>query len=609
MPIIQDPSNPGQGSIITRTIRILFGFTRKWIGPGSRVWLGFKLVFLFLKNPVDSVKLLNLENLKKFRLAMTEHDASKILFFSENYVKGSNDEETGGSPVCEVQPFSAVLLSNHDEDNLALIKKGTHFNASFYLENNPDVEETGMDPLEHYFYTGWREGRDPSADFNTKYYIRQYLGAASQVPLCPLVHYIAGGIEKGNNTNTNIRNAEELLSLVISKNAHRKIICVFSHDNYAAIVGGIQIHMQDEQEVFNKSGISYLQFYPNGHQRVSSLSLDFLVRINLDGQPLGSIRTDHFLKFGSVLRHAKSFEVIGGLVQHTLHWALNSIDRFLENLNPPMVIMWLHDYFTCCPQYTLLRNDREYCFKPDVNSNSCLICKYGRERKINHKLFLSFFNRHVRLFLTPSPVSRSLIIDDYPVLEHKVEITPLLKMSEIKKLPQKRINQITEHNYKIKIAFLGYPYPLKGWNTWKTLIESISLLDYNLYLFAIQNLRTKEKFIPVSTSRQNRDASINALWNNNIDILFLWSLVPETYSLLLFEALASGCFIITNPLSGNIARYVKEHHCGMVLDDETALIDFLNDIQTVKNQLMDYKVNRAVTCSISPDITTVSRFL
>ena len=42
-----------------------------------------------------------------------------------------------------------------------------HFDAGFYRAQNPDVAAAGVDPLRHFLEIGWREGRNPSARFNT----------------------------------------------------------------------------------------------------------------------------------------------------------------------------------------------------------------------------------------------------------------------------------------------------------------------------------------------------------------------------------------------------------------------------------------------------------
>ena len=61
------------------------------------------------------------------------------------------------------------------------------FDTAWYLENNPDVQAAGVNPLVHYIGTGWREGREPNPAFNGE----DYLAANPDVraaDICPLVH-------------------------------------------------------------------------------------------------------------------------------------------------------------------------------------------------------------------------------------------------------------------------------------------------------------------------------------------------------------------------------------------------------------------------------------
>jgi hypothetical protein len=44
----------------------------------------------------------------------------------------------------------------------------TLFDDSWYLEQNPDVAASGVDPLLHYLKYGRFQGRDPHPSFNTK---------------------------------------------------------------------------------------------------------------------------------------------------------------------------------------------------------------------------------------------------------------------------------------------------------------------------------------------------------------------------------------------------------------------------------------------------------
>src|SRR5262249_32446700 len=70
------------------------------------------------------------------------------------------------------------------------------FDASYYLEMNPDVAATGCDPLEHYLRQGWLEGRNPHISFDTKFYLETNPDVAA-MDLNPLQHFVRSGWKEG----------------------------------------------------------------------------------------------------------------------------------------------------------------------------------------------------------------------------------------------------------------------------------------------------------------------------------------------------------------------------------------------------------------------------
>lgn len=62
------------------------------------------------------------------------------------------------------------------------------FDVVYYIGNNPDVRAAGVDAFQHFMETGYREGRDPSADFDVKFYLDTYMKGRPEEN--PLLHYI-----------------------------------------------------------------------------------------------------------------------------------------------------------------------------------------------------------------------------------------------------------------------------------------------------------------------------------------------------------------------------------------------------------------------------------
>lgn len=76
------------------------------------------------------------------------------------------------------------------------IKINKFFDIGYYLKNNPDVRESGDDPIMHYIYYGFKEGRNPSTNFLGKHYIQTY-SDVKKSNLNPLIHYSVYGIKEG----------------------------------------------------------------------------------------------------------------------------------------------------------------------------------------------------------------------------------------------------------------------------------------------------------------------------------------------------------------------------------------------------------------------------
>ena len=49
------------------------------------------------------------------------------------------------------------------------------FDVAYYLKHSPDVAAAGVDPFEHFWGFGYREGRNPSEDFDVRWYAQRYL--------------------------------------------------------------------------------------------------------------------------------------------------------------------------------------------------------------------------------------------------------------------------------------------------------------------------------------------------------------------------------------------------------------------------------------------------
>ncbi|WP_157235536.1 glycosyltransferase [Methylosinus sp. LW4] len=78
-------------------------------------------------------------------------------------------------------------------------KARRYFDPDYYLRCYLDVAEAQIEPFAHYFHEGWREGRNPRADFNSLWYLQMVTGADGS-GIDPLSHHVRNGAVAGVDT-------------------------------------------------------------------------------------------------------------------------------------------------------------------------------------------------------------------------------------------------------------------------------------------------------------------------------------------------------------------------------------------------------------------------
>ena len=74
------------------------------------------------------------------------------------------------------------------------------FLSKWYLDANPDVAASGMNPLYHFLRYGGLDGRDPHPWFDSSFYLQRYPDAAS-AQINPLVHFVTIGAAELRDPN------------------------------------------------------------------------------------------------------------------------------------------------------------------------------------------------------------------------------------------------------------------------------------------------------------------------------------------------------------------------------------------------------------------------
>ncbi|MEM1075847.1 MAG: FkbM family methyltransferase [Pseudomonadota bacterium] len=355
------------------------------------------------------------------------------------------------------------------------------------------------------------------------------------------------------------------------------IVVSISHDDYRKVTGGTQNCIQIEQKAAAKADMDYLNIHPVRacNALLPKAETDTATfRIALNGETIGVARYDEIL--AAIAMQSTAKQTLRFVVHHLLGHSPEAIAKLLEAGDQGRAYFWLHDYFGACQSYILLRNNMSYCGAPDAASQSCMICRYGLQRKSHIERFRAFFEESEITALAPSQAAADIWTRscDYELKE--LIVRPHIELVETTRL--QNLSKIEDvHASAIRVAYSGVPVEHKGWGTFARLVaacEHNSELEFHYFGSSDVELDVVKHHVDVVAS-QVPDAMIRAISSNGIDLVVHFAVWPETFSLTAAEALASSAFIVTNSKSGNVADLVRKTGRGVVLDDEESLIAWM----------------------------------
>ncbi len=372
-------------------------------------------------------------------------------------------------------PIKSVIPGRISNQKTLLEESGL-FNSEYYLRLNPDVRNAGVDPILHYLRFGGAEGRDPSSEFDSSWYLDTYPDIKS-AGINPLLHYLTFGKKEGRQIRS-VRESSTLtdnphpfhkkrggvtvqvpeqvmlapqMASLLTETLHSTYIVSLSHDDYLTITGGAQVYIADEQRLANQAGLSYLHIYPfrKNNSLVSDDELLYL-GINVDGIPIACTEAEELIDALNRLE-GKVLDKVS--IHHSMGFSAKFCRMFCI-FQKTKWFFWLHDYFSLCPSYNLLRNDVEYCGAPDINSNACRLCRYGNARADQAAAFERLFKMNKLEVASPSHFTYELWQSHFPVVVPVRVIPPVT-------LKWKSNSPVRYKGGTLRVGFLGYPWITK----------------------------------------------------------------------------------------------------------------------------------------------------
>ncbi len=471
-------------------------------------------------------------------------------------------------------------------DETALVAAA--FDADFYRARNPDIEEAGLDPLQHFLGGGWREGRDPNAQFS----VRAYLDANEDIALAglnPFLHYLAHGREEGRPLKLDLgfRNAilhravrlEDRIELerghdrpsgsaaklnAALKPLGERLFVTVSHDAYVDRIGGVQLCIQREAAAAAETGWSRLHLYPAIPALVTDFeTLDPQVGVIVDGRKKGLFSAALVAK---ALGERPPPREARFAVHSCLGHSIEAVSAVLDAAGAKIGFLWLHDQSSLCAGYTLLRNDIAFCGAPPPDSMACGVCIYGLRRRVqvaDHAAFLARFEVTV---LAPSQAQMDLFRHGsaYGGIEARVHphaaLRPLDAAAPVGSGP-------------LKLAFLGFAADHKGWPIFEALARAFEGDGRYAFLHLGGGAAQPGPWTTVAISPDGADGPTmaDAVRDLEIDAALILSICPETFSFTAHEAVAGGAAVVALADSGAVARLAADPALGRVAADEDEL--------------------------------------
>lgn len=356
-----------------------------------------------------------------------------------------------------------------------------------------------------------------------------------------------------------------------------KSVLVLTHSDYVHTDAGVEKVIQGHQKLFLENGYNFIAVYPvRKDMQIFGLTHSHTMSdygLIINGQDHGTINQEAFMELLSV----KGLQAV--IIHELVTFKKNEkLFIFFDNIKCP-IYYFVHDYAMLCYNHVLMRNNKEFCGAEPISFKKCKNCRFYLEGKVNEKWQRKFVERYPQIvYLFPSAVVRDIWQNHFQA-NNELRIVPNTKFgTDTKSYPES-----TKHD-KLKIAFIGYGRVEKGWEVWKKLCEKYDQ-TYGLYILGDGECPGAVKKYPVSVAKDGPNAMVDTIRKHEIDVAFLWSLVPETYAYTFFEAYVNGCYVITNPKSGNICYMTAQTGCGKVFETEEDLWTFLDHEDEVRRSV------------------------
>ena len=331
--------------------------------------------------------------------------------------------------------------------------------------------------------------------------------------------------------------------------------------------GGANDYLLSKKEKIIESNEKYIEFTYNVYAN------NYQIQINYKDYEL-KLCSKTFTKLFSKIKLSNINDIyINELVTYPDVYSILHAITELKYFSQAKIIMLEHDYFSICPTINLLQDEGKYCYLQCETKVDCLQCnRYICDSK--YKNIYEWRNEWRTFFdvcdsiIVFSNDSKTILEKIYGELKN-IEVIPhsTRKMLEIKKK-----NKITEF---INIGILGVLSDRKGLKIIKEILQKVSKNNLPINIIVVG---TCEEDISgehcTITGKYTREQLPSLMYLYDIDIIFISSVWPETFSYTTQEAIKMHMPVASFNL-GAPAERISNYDKGLIIDkiDSECVID------------------------------------
>lgn len=361
-----------------------------------------------------------------------------------------------------------------------------------------------------------------------------------------------------------------------------ELVISFMHANYLVNSYGTEKFVRELSAEMKKHNIHHLSFFSMFHnygKKSVGITYDDQYKGIYEYYSIDSIINNYLVKYNinKCTIHIHNF----------LNHDLSYLERIIKKYNIEVCII-VHDFYILCDNYKLIHSNGTFCGENAPNEKKCKDCEFklnGIQHYLRMKQFFNGISSQLKNIICPSDYVKSIVVNAYPEYKNRIVQRPHLKFEGY--LERENIQN------QIKIGYAGIQVADKGFEDWKKLVIELNknnISDYSFYYFGTGKEKMDSvKSVYVSSVEQGENAMVEAIKREALDIVFMWTQCPETYSYVYYEMSINGVYVLTNRKSGNIQQEIYKNRNGMVFDSYLDCLNYLEDVDVVKHDINKYR--------------------